>query len=449
MAKISTLYSNYQELMLDLDIFGSIIKAPPIDEAEYKKLLLEEYKRTHHKASLEDKRYELSDIVSSDYHIAYTSEFELRENEELVEISKANDLSSYNTDVTLEESIEVPQEIKGYFSPDKKITDSKRSSLISELGYFKKDDTIEQFTGDVGIVESIFNTVRENMDNIHTYEDDEEEYIIEDSSDDSDVNIQLENEEYSDDEEVLGDDSNEYSEEDDEEEYLDEDEEEYSDEEDEDEYLDEEEYSDDEEYSDEEDEEEYLDEEDEEEYSDDEDDEDDYDFSSDDSDEDDYDSEDDYDEGDDEYSDDEEYSDETSHEDEEEYIDDENSIEEHSGSEEVQVAKESEGDNQFKNTHKGVSEDSVFDSEGYDGIDFIENDIVVETPKVVLPTQKVVEEVSNPQVNRESEPRTLREFLRKHPHSEVSFVLQYFSKKEIQKEIMMGNVIKKGNKLHI
>jgi hypothetical protein len=55
--------------------------------------------------------------------------------------------------------------------------------------------------------------------------------------------------------------------------------------------------------------------------------------------------------------------------------------------------------------------------------------------------EKVVVEVSVP--------ATVREFLKKHPGSEVSEVEKYYPRKVIMKELKMGKIYKKGNKLFI
>lgn len=49
----------------------------------------------------------------------------------------------------------------------------------------------------------------------------------------------------------------------------------------------------------------------------------------------------------------------------------------------------------------------------------------------------------------DEEPKDLREFLRKHPNCEITTVYQYFTKKEVQKALLTGRVLKKGNKLRI
>lgn len=81
MSKVATPYTSYDELMLDLDIFGTLISQPQPDLAELKEFLYEEYKRVH-KVTLESRRYELSDVVSADFHVNYVKDIELLEDEE-------------------------------------------------------------------------------------------------------------------------------------------------------------------------------------------------------------------------------------------------------------------------------------------------------------------------------------------------------------------------------
>ena len=47
------------------------------------------------------------------------------------------------------------------------------------------------------------------------------------------------------------------------------------------------------------------------------------------------------------------------------------------------------------------------------------------------------------------EPTDLRAFLRKHPRSEMDFVLKYFTKKQINDALRVGKIIKKGSILRI
>lgn len=64
---------------------------------------------------------------------------------------------------------------------------------------------------------------------------------------------------------------------------------------------------------------------------------------------------------------------------------------------------------------------------------------------IIVPvTKKVVETI-----DKSSEPRELRAFLRKHPDAEIPDVLKCFSKDEIRDAIKMGKVVKKGNKLKL
>lgn len=46
-------------------------------------------------------------------------------------------------------------------------------------------------------------------------------------------------------------------------------------------------------------------------------------------------------------------------------------------------------------------------------------------------------------------PKDLRQFLRKYPRCDIKFALKYFSKKEIDKAILIGKIVRRGNKLHI
>ena len=49
----------------------------------------------------------------------------------------------------------------------------------------------------------------------------------------------------------------------------------------------------------------------------------------------------------------------------------------------------------------------------------------------------------------DNEPTDLRAFLKKHPRCEMSVVLRYFSKKEVETQIRLGKVIKRGTTLRI
>ena len=99
-------------------------------------------------------------------------------------------------------------------------------------------------------------------------------------------------------------------------------------------------------------------------------------------------------------------------------------------------------------------ETDTLDSDSVDDFEpeFIDIDITkeeksnTEIKKEVV--KEIVKEVKKEETVKEEEPKDLIQFIRKHPRCEVSFALQYFSKKEIEKNIMMGRIIKKGNKLY-
>ena len=57
MTKIPTLYSDYPECILDLDIYGKIVATPQQSMEEMKKSLFEEFQRRKPYPTLEYKRY--------------------------------------------------------------------------------------------------------------------------------------------------------------------------------------------------------------------------------------------------------------------------------------------------------------------------------------------------------------------------------------------------------
>ena len=61
-------------------------------------------------------------------------------------------------------------------------------------------------------------------------------------------------------------------------------------------------------------------------------------------------------------------------------------------------------------------------------------------PNVAQPAQSVAQAV-----DRSSEPTDIRQFLRKHPRCEISFALQYFTKKQIDDAVRIGKINRKGN----
>lgn len=392
MFQIPTLYTNYQELLLDLDIVGKVLSESAINEDELKQLLFEEYKVTHPLPTLEDKRYELSDLVSSDYHINYANEVELAGNEQLVDLG----LVIEQDDFELEGNIVVPDVIKEKCEYEN-VTDEIRSKIVEEYLL----STVEELSSENKRgTEEVFDTTTSNASvfNESDYEDEvpldvetfddfsiysEDELIDEDYSTDSDSIEDDYDVDYSSDDEAEDneDDSDDYGS--------------YGDDEYEDDSSDNEDYRD----------------------------------------------------NSDDYSDDEDYGDD--------YGSDEDD------SEDEGYGDDSSNDDDYGDDYSSEDEgnySSSFDDE--DTSEPIEFEPKLEKPISIVPTpveisnknkvayEKVVEQPKT-HVNREEEPRELREFVRKHPRCEVSFALQYFSRKEIEKYLMMGKIIKKGSKLHI
>lgn len=162
MIEIETLYPSYQELLLDLDIFGRMMTTQNLDDKEeYKNLLFEEYSRTHPLPSLESKDYELGDVVSADFHVTYVEELELSQRETVMNFEDDDedetDFEGFTKDVVSEEDLrKVP---KGVFNKPISIRD--RDSLAKSI--FDTSE-IEEFTGDTSKVEEVYGTVNANSE---------------------------------------------------------------------------------------------------------------------------------------------------------------------------------------------------------------------------------------------------------------------------------------------
>ena len=52
-------------------------------------------------------------------------------------------------------------------------------------------------------------------------------------------------------------------------------------------------------------------------------------------------------------------------------------------------------------------------------------------------------------IDKDSEPREIRAFLRKHPKADITEVLKYFTKDQVRDAIKLGKVVKKGDKLKL
>lgn len=472
MTKIPTLYSDYRECMLDLDIYGKIVATPQQSIQELTETLFEEFQRRKPMPTLEYKRYELSRLVNPDFRIAYNKELELQDNERLLDLQ--SDLEASFENIDFEDLTSLIPTTKELFSYENHITDDMRSEIISKYDL----STGEAFKPGINQTENIVGSVSED-DRLTLSEEkikrlgvDEDETTITMAEDPMEVvrfkdNSEDVKYEIEDDEVTLEDD---YSAEDDElEDYTssesdsegnsendsgsdeDDDYEDYDSEEDDDsDYDDYDSEDEDNEYETDDDSDDDLDtQETEEDY-------DDYDS---DSDEEDYD---DYDSDSEENSDDEDYDDYNSEDTEtelEEYDNEDNSESET----DYDDYDESEDEPSNESNTQGVVEKSIdFDSDNFDVSSFIDS---VQDEQVTEQSEHIVNKVvetpitpldvrcNNPPqseiIDRSLEPTEIRAFLRKHPRCEYDFALKYFTKKQINDAIKIGKIIKKGNILKI
>ena len=447
MSKVATPYTSYDELMLDLDIFGTLISQPQPDLAELKEFLYEEYKRVH-KVTLESRRYELSDVVSADFHVNYVKDIELLEDEEELSWGTDSDIemSEPEDDEYADGIYDVPtqEEIQALEDEIVALTAEQQASVEGvygsvEVGSVENSGMVDMsFDNDL----SDDNEVENDSASIN----EEENYgsgsgfvFAEDLTEDElNVKIDEEEDEEEEDEEEFGvDDDEDFLSSSDTSSFDSESEETVAESTDANDY----------ESFDAEDEEEEEFGADEEESS--EDTEDDEDF--------------------DDWSDTDgcstqeeiqepEVADIEDEDDEDWGQEPEPPVSQHvTAPEPVQPTRVPERKQPISNT--GVSRDIKDIARRKKSEQAQRNKIekqrqVASIPKSVppvpiMPPRQEKKVDAEPKINREDEPKDLREFLRKHPHSEVSFVLKYFSKKELQKAIMSGRIIKKGSKLHI
>lgn len=471
MTKIPTLYSDYRECMLDLDIYGKIVATPQQSIQELTETLFEEFQRRKPMPTLEYKRYELSRLVNPDFRIAYNKELELQDNERLLDLQSDVEASFENID--FEDLTSLIPTAKELFSYENHITDNMRNDIISKydlstgeefkpgisqteniVGSVTTDDDLilsEEKIANLGVDESEANVeMAEDPMEVVSFADDSEEtkYEIEDDEIELENDYSTEGDDSGDELEIVEDNSEE-SDEDDSYDY------DYDSDEDEDDSVSEvEDYN-----SGDADSEDYDD------YSSDDDSEESDDYDDYDSDEESEDSEvvedqeDDYDSYDDDTSDDYDDYDSASEEDE---FDDYGSEDE---VEAVEPNKVIENIIKSKVTQEniGVVERAInLDDDDFDVDSFIDS---VQDEPVTKQSESIVNKVveipitplearsNNPPqseiIDRSAEPTEIRAFLRKHPRCEYDFALKYFTKKQINDAIKIGKIIKKGNILKI
>lgn len=461
MKTLPTLYTDYHQLLLDIQILGDIVSAPQQSMEDMKATLFEEFKRTHPFPTMEDERYKLSRQVSSNYQIAYNKELELAENESLIDFSKT---SSVQEPLPFDFSRPIASNMQVFFTYEAKSKKSDREKIIEKydlytggifeqgitqtennFGSIQEDTSLDlsseeveslgtetptvevELDDEIDVSNLVFNTnekVEETFKEVNNDVDDEVSEDIEDEEDSEDID-------FSSDEDDVEDYS---SEEDDSEDYSSED----SDDEDDsyEDYSSEEDSDDIEDYSSEED-------------SDEEDSEDDYsseDFNEEDS-EDDYSSEDSDEEDSDDFSSEEDDSDD----DFSDYSADDSSEDDSEDIAEVQPVVQVQENIEVKQNVPKVSlgqpkvdlnstedDDNMFTQE-------VHKEIKVPAP----PIKKPVIQESEVTIEREEEPTDIRQFVRKHPRCDIAFARQYFTKKQIEDAIKIGKIVKKGNILKL
>ena len=340
--RVDTLCSSYQELLLDIDIFGKLVSAPQVSREELKRVLFDEIHKTKPIPKLEDERYKLSKQVSEEYDITNDFEPELDDSEEVICLDDFIEDDNYSDSLPCkgEESISSEELEEKIEETPSEFSTRDRSSCIRCSGFTETNSW-----GSAGIEEHV-----EYSEEVEELEEEYGEY----SDDEEDAEASTE---YSDGDEDIDEEYNEYSDEDEE-------------------------------------------------------------------------------DANEEY---EEYSDEAGDLGDE-YSDKGASTEEYEGYEEY-----SDEDTLDDNEYEENSEDYPSTSD----IASQESTDAVEIPPIVLPsleTQVGGINTSPPVVD--NEPKDLLEFLRKYPRSEISFVLGYFSKKEIEKNLLTGRVVKRGSKLY-
>ena len=543
--RIPTKYSSIEELHLDMAILGKILQVPSQTISEMRETLYQEYERLHPKVTLEDKRYELSRPVSSDYEVTNVQDLVLGVEERLIDLDQESDLDLE----ILEEEVEVPEETMVLFRYENQVQDDSLEEFLggdtrmfngdlSMLGTTKhREDLVltEEEINRMGATAETWGKdgleINDAVENEVAFEVDDDEIVFTDEVDEvsacdldlgdskepaeyfennyEEYNLDLgdsdeESEYFEDLEEGVDlsaydldlDDSDEeadyYSDEDYEEEYedseeYDEDYEEY----DEDEYEESEEYDEgyeeyDEEFEDSEEyDEEFEDSEgyDEDEYGTYEDEEESYekDFDTDEDEEEYYEEDfdttsddlsnydldlDDYDEPADYYEDDES-------EDEDDfdtYEDGDEPYEEDFDTEEDYEEDENEFDEDFSSfseEEETIEEEVQNEEDEFVNLEDVDDDedlgFTPEPTKPMyntyIPKQKVdfgshpiheeKREVKPPEPVPIEVPKDIRSFVRMNPRCTMQDVLKHYSKKQLEQEIMMGKIIRKGNILHI
>lgn len=405
--------------MLDLRVYGKIISTPQQSIAEKRDSLFKEFKLCKPFPTLEEERYKLSPSVSLEYKINYDNQLIFNDNESAVDLSESGTVLKTVFD-------EKPCEaLSDNFRYESQVTDRLRDEIIKKYDL----DTGEVFAMGVASTEKKFGSVKFEISNIYDEEEEtdspvEDEEVKEEDSVAEEV-VEEEVEEVAD--EIGVDNSDE-----DVEDFDEEDEDLY----DEDDYVDLTEDEDSEDDGDlEEDEEDSEDEdvyEDEDEVYEDEDSEDDL-------------EEEDSEDEDEDYEDEDSYVDVTEEDgDEDEVAEDEDLEEEY---EDIDEENESgvSSEEPIQTAPKSVTKPKFYVPEIED--DDVDSFIESRQEKPIQQETPVQENIPVARAPSLQAPTDLRSFLRSHPNCKIEEVLKYFSKREVESEILKGRIIKRNGTL--
>ena len=161
--KIPTLFSNYDELMLDIDVYGKKVSSPQLTIPELREKLFEDFKRSKPFPTLTSRRYELSNLVSEDYKIEYNRQLEFQESES--EIDLKTNYSYIKPDLSDLEQVNI--EIRKLFTYESRTTDEERQRLLEKYDLV----TGEEFERGINETEKLFGSVKENESLVLSDED--------------------------------------------------------------------------------------------------------------------------------------------------------------------------------------------------------------------------------------------------------------------------------------
>ena len=250
MNNLTTKYSSYEDAILDISVYTKLLGKNMYSLDELRKFYFEEFKATHKKPSLLNKRYELSRLVSDDYRIRYIRELELKANETLVNLQQTSSAVRPNLDIP--DSAYVSSDVKFTFSYENKTSVSGVDDLIQRYNIRTGealDKGIMEVTNLMGSVQLDQSLEVEDEEEIQeeqeaqdfsfeeeetfVFEDDtelfipDESEINEESTDDIVDDLDVDEQEYEDDESEESEESEEYEEDEYEEEDYDSEDEEY------------------------------------------------------------------------------------------------------------------------------------------------------------------------------------------------------------------------------